>query len=58
MGELDTDTIGLFVTLIALAALSVAAKWQRRAGRSDTLAAANTPCRDSERPPVSLPAAG
>jgi len=34
MGELDTDTIGRFVTLIALAALSVAAKWQRRAGRS------------------------
>jgi FtsZ-interacting cell division protein ZipA len=43
MGELDTDTIGLIVLMIALAALSVAAKWQRRAGRSDTLAAANTP---------------
>jgi len=27
---MDTDTIGLFVTLIALAALFIAAKWQRR----------------------------
>jgi len=33
MGELDTDTIGLFVTLAGLAAVFVAAKLQRRAGR-------------------------
>jgi hypothetical protein len=33
---LDTDTIGLFVTLVALAALLVAAMWQRRADRLDT----------------------
>jgi hypothetical protein len=32
----DTDTIGLFVTLIALAALFVAAKRQRRASPPDT----------------------
>jgi hypothetical protein len=26
----DTDTIGLFVTLVALVALFIAAKWQQR----------------------------
>jgi hypothetical protein len=32
---MDTDTIGLTLLLIALVALFAAARWQRRASRTD-----------------------